>query len=127
MKSERSLVVSSLLGVVLLSLHLADDIVRGFDRVGPQNIAVVAILVTWLLGVQLVGRRSGYALLMLGGLFALGMPILHLQGRGIATVIASPGGFFFLWTLFAVGTAGTFSFLLAAHGLLRSRRPRSTS
>lgn len=38
MKNSSLLTVTSLLSIVLFSLHITDDAVHGFDRVGPQNV-----------------------------------------------------------------------------------------
>jgi len=43
-----------------------------------------------------------------------------------AGVISNSGGFFFVWTLFALSTTGWFTAILSARGIwttLRSRRP----
>jgi hypothetical protein len=115
--------IASLLSIVLLSLHLADDIVRGFDAPGLLNLVGIAILVVWLLGATMLAeRRTGAVILLVGAFFAAAMPVIHLRGSGIGDVVASPGGFFFLWTLLALGVTGTFSFLLAAHALGRRLR-----
>ena len=122
MKNDTLLTTTSLLAIVLMSLHLTDDIVRGLDPVGPKNLAV-AILVVWLVAaVLLTGKRAGYLVLSLGSLMAAGMPVLHLQGRSIGAIIQSPGGYFFLWTLLALGVTGTFALILNVRGLWNLRR-----
>ena len=48
------------------------------------------------------------------------------EGVGVASGIAnSSGGFFFVWTLIALGVTGLFSVILSARGLWSLRRGRS--
>ena len=72
-------------------------------------------------------RRSGYVIMLLGGLFAAAIPVLHMRGAGVGGEFAkSSGAFFFVWTLLALGVTGVYSVILAAHGLwsLRRGQPR---
>jgi len=86
------LTVTSLLSILLLTFHLTDDIVRGFEPGGLNNlIGGVLILVVWLYGtLVLAQRRSGYIILVLGGLLSLSVPILHMKGKGLASRAVSP-------------------------------------
>jgi len=71
----------------------------------------------------LAERRSGYIIMLIGGLFALGMPVIHmvLARTVVANEVArARGDYFFVWTLLALGVTGLFAFVLAARGL-RSR------
>jgi hypothetical protein len=127
------LTIASLLSILLFTFHLTDDIVRGIEPGGLNNlIGGVLILVVWLYATLVLGeRRSGYILLLLGGLLSLGVPVLHMKGKGvgIASGIAnSSGGYRFVWTLLALGVTGAFSVILSARGLwsLRRRRPRES-
>jgi hypothetical protein len=124
MKPDNSLIITSLLAIVLMTFHLSDDVVRGFEPGGLKNLTGIAILAVWLAAtLLLVGRRSGYIVLLLGSLLATGVPILHLSGKGVGGAIAaSPGGYFFIWTLFALGVTGISSLILSARGLWRLRR-----
>ena len=75
MKHNAILTVTSLLSILLLTLHVTDDIVRGISQAEPSNIALV-VLVVFLYGTLLLaGRRSGYVIMLLVGLFAAGMPV----------------------------------------------------
>jgi hypothetical protein len=113
------LTISSLLSILLFMLHVTDDIVRGMDKAQPANLIAVAILAVWLYGtLVLTERRSGYIITLIGGIFALGMPAIHLRGTGIGNIVKSSGGFFFLWTLFALGVLGLFSTILSVRGLV---------
>lgn len=129
MKSDNILTITSLLAIALMTLHLADDVTRGFEPGGLKNLSGIAILVVWLYAtLMLTGRRSGYVILCLGSLLAALMPVVHMSGKGVGGAIAaSSGGYFFIWTLFALGVIGAFSLILSATGLwsvLRSK-PRS--
>jgi hypothetical protein len=54
------------------------------------------------------------------------MPVLHMRGAHYGEIAKSPGGFFFVWVLWALGGLGGFTFILSARGLwdLRRRRPQ---
>jgi hypothetical protein len=123
---DRLLVITSLTAIVLMSLHITDDIVRGISPPGADNVGAVVIFVVWLVGTLLLaGRRSGYIIMLLGGIFAAAMPVLHMRGARYPAIATAPGGFFFTWTLLAVGAAGTFAVILSARALwlLRSGKP----
>lgn len=123
MRSEPLLTITSLLSILLMTLHVTDDIVRGISPPGADNVFGVVIFVVWLLGtLVLAGRASGHIIMLLGGAFAAAMPVLHMTGSGYAAIAESPGGFFFVWTLFAVGATGTVLVILAARALWRLRR-----
>jgi len=59
----------------------------------------------------------GYVIMLLGGLFAAAMPVLHMRGTRYPAIATSSGGFFFVWTLIVCGVTGTFSVILAARAL----------
>lgn len=132
MKHSLLLTIASLLSILFFTFHLADDIVRGMEPGTLTNLTAVPIFVFWLYGtLVLAGRRSGYIITFLGGLFALVVPLAHMRGRGVGVTssLANSGGhFFFVWTLFAIGVTGLFSVILSAHGLwsLPWRRPRKS-
>jgi hypothetical protein len=88
------------------------------DKAGPANFIAIGILVVWLYGtLVLTERRPGYVITLIGGIIATVVPIIHLRGTGIVNVVKSSGGFFFLWTLFALGVLGIFSIILSVRGL----------
>jgi hypothetical protein len=62
-------------------------------------------------------QRSGYVIMLLGGLFAAAMPILHMTGARYGAIATSSGGFFFIWSLIVVGTTGTLAVILAVRAL----------
>jgi hypothetical protein len=115
------LTVTSLFSIVLLSLHIAEDIVLGFAPGGLGNLAGIAILVVYLCGALLLrDRRTGLVIVLLGSIIAVGMPILHMRGAGVG-VKRSAGAFFFIWTLYALGVSGTFGVILSALAFGRKR------
>ena len=130
MKHSVTLTIASLLSILFFSLHVADDIVRGMEPGTLANLPAVPIFVFWLYGtLVLAQRRSGYIITLLGGLFALVVPLAHMRGKGVGVASRlddSSGHFFFVWTLIAIGVTGLFSAILSAHGLwsLRRGQPR---
>jgi hypothetical protein len=130
MKHSVMLTVTSLLSLLLLILHLTDDIVRGMEPGGLSNlIMVVLISVVWLCGaLMLAGRRTGYIIMLLGALLSLFVPYIHMKGKGVGVTssLANSGGhFFFVWTLLALGVTGLFAVILSARGLWSLRRGQS--
>jgi len=125
MKQNAVLVVASLLSILLLTLHITDDIVRGISKAEPANIALV-VLVVFLYGtLVLAERRSGHIIMLLIGLFAAGMPVIHMRGAHYGEIARSAGGFFFVWTLWALGGLGGLTFILSAGGLWSLRQAQS--
>src|SRR3982750_4580069 len=122
MKHNAVLVVTSLLSIVLLTLHVTDDIVRGISKAEPSNTALVVLAVLLYGTLVLAERRSGHAIMLLVGLFAAGMPVIHMMGAHYGQIAKSPGGFFFVWTLWALGGLGGFTFMLSARRLWGLRR-----
>jgi biotin transporter BioY len=121
MKPHSILVVTSLLSILLLTLHVTDDIVRGISKAEPSDIALL-VLVVLLYGTLVLGeRRSGHVIMLLVGLFAAGMPVIHMRGAHYGEIAKSAGGFFFVWTLWAHGGLGGFTFILSARGLWNQR------
>lgn len=117
MKPNALLTVTSLLSILLLSIHIADDVVRGFSGGGLENLVGIAILATYLCGALLAGeRRSGRVVVLLGSLFAAMMPVIHMTGAGVG-VGRTAGAFFFVWTLYALGVLGTFGVVLSVRAL----------
>ena len=119
MKQNVVLTIASLLSIVFVTWHTADDIVRGMEPGTLFDLIVVPILVVWLYGtLVLAGKRSGYVIILLGSLLGLVVPVIHMKGAGVGGAIAaSSGGFFFIWTLLALGVTALFSVILAARGL----------
>lgn len=114
MKPNALLSIASLLLILLMTFHITDDIVRGISPAGADNLGGVVIFLMWIIGpVLLAERRVGWVIMLLGGLFAAAMPVMHMRGVGYPAIAKSSGGFFFVWTLFAVGTLGALTVILA--------------
>jgi len=120
MKPNLLLTIASLLSILFLTFHLSDDIVRGMEKGGLSNLIALPILVIWLYGtLVLAERRSGYVIILLGSLLGLGIPFVHMKGAAVGAQVARApgGGFFFIWTMIALGVTALFSIILAARGL----------
>ena len=125
MKNDVLLIVSSLLSILLVSVHVIHDVALGIDEGGLSLLNLVVVLVLWLWGtLVLAGRRSGYVIVLVLSLLAAGVPALHMSGRsGITAGIEESGeAFLFGWTLIALAMSAIFSVLLAARGLWSLRR-----
>lgn len=119
MKQNLALTISSLLMLVLFTLHVTDDTLHakaGMDATGTSICLLIMLALLYGI-VELAGRRAGYVITFLGGLASLWMPFLHGVGPG-----STKWGFFFVWTLFALGITGAFSAILSARALWRSFR-----
>lgn len=129
MKHSVLLTIASLLSILFMTFHLADDIVRGMERGGPSSLLAVPILITWLYGTLVLSeRRSGYVIAFLGSLLGATVPVIHFMAAGGVAggqIAKSSGAFFFVWTLVALGVSAVFSFILSADGLWSMIRGRS--
>ena len=123
MKANVLLIVASLLTLLLIMFHLTDDVLLQAEGHVKYPIPVV-IFVVWLYGTLMLSERvSGYIIMLLGGVVGAGMIVVHSKGG----VVLQSGGFFFVWTLFALSATGWFTAILSARGLwltLRARRSR---
>jgi len=127
MKHHVMLTITSLLSILLLTFHLADDIIRGYSPGGVANMVAMAVLVVWLYAaLMLPERRSGYVISLLFSLFASGIPVIHMTGLGLGAG-RSVGATFFVWTLLALGLTSIFGIILAVQGLWDLRRSKSRS
>jgi len=121
MKHNAMLTIASLLSILFMTFHLADDIIRGMEKGGVATLVAVPILVVWLYGtLVLAERRSGYVIILLGSLLGLVVPVIHMMGKGVgvgSNIANSSGAFFFVWTLLALGVTALFSVILSVRGL----------
>jgi len=118
MKQNAILVATSLLSILLLTLHITDDIVRGISKAESSNTAL-AVLVVLLYGTLVLNeRRSGHVIMLLVGLLAAAMPVMHMRGTHYPDIAMSAGGFFFVWTLWALGGGGGLTFVLASERIV---------
>lgn len=123
MKRNDLLAQLSLISLLLLSLHLPDDYVHGLDRHVVDNPYAILIFVVWGCGLLLLRERLiGRIILLLGGVAALAMPIIHLNGRFPPNFATSDGAFRFVWILYALGTLGSLTVIVALRELLGGRQ-----
>ena len=129
MKNNATLTVTSLLSTVLFASHWADEVSRGMEPGTINAFGGIVILVVLLSGPLVLGaRRSGYIIMLLGGIFGLGVLVLHMTGKGMVggrIPIKSPGVYFWVWTLLVLGSTSAISAILAARGLWSLRRSQS--
>lgn len=115
MKHSVMLTITSLLSILFMAFHLADDIVRGMEPGGLSTLIGVLILVVWLYGtLVLAERRSGHLIMLLGSIFGAFVTVIHMRGAGLVggDIANSSGVFFWVWTLIALGVTATFSVIL---------------
>jgi hypothetical protein len=126
MKQNLFLTIATLLSVLFMTLHLADDIVRGMEPGGLSSLILVPIVVVLLYGTAVLGEgRSGYVIILVVSLLLLVVPVVHMKGKGVGVasgIANSSGGFFFVWTLIAIGVTALISVILSVRGLWRLRR-----
>jgi len=118
MKHSVTLTITSLLSILFGTFHLADDIDRGMSPGGLPNLFAVVICVVWLYGtLVLAERRAGYVIILIASLLLMGIPVIHMRGVGVGFGTTRSGGFFFIWTLLAIGVTSLFSVILSARAL----------
>jgi hypothetical protein len=115
---------SNTLSLLFLTLHITDDIVRGISKAESSNTALLVLAVFLYGTLVLPERRPGHVIMLLIGLLAAAMPVMHMRGAHYGEIAKSPGGFFFVWTLWALGGLGGFTLILSARGLWDLRRRR---
>jgi hypothetical protein len=114
--------VTSILSVLLLALHISQDIIFGFDRAGLNHLVGVAILLVVVCGAVLLRERVvGKVIMLLGGVMAAGMLPLHMRNGLRPEFLQKSGALVFIWTLYLLGVNGTFSAILAIRALLPRR------
>ena len=136
MKQTAMLTTASLLTILLMTIHMAGDILFKMAPAGLINLLVIFIFVAQLYGtLVLAGRRSGYIIIFLGSVLGLVVPFVHMRARRglIGGEIGNSGqALLFVWTMLALGVTATFSIILSARALLslpwrRSRRASSAA
>ena len=121
-KCDLTLTVTSLLSILFLTFHQADDIIRGYSPGGVANMVALAIVVVWLYAALVLGQeRSRYVISLLFSLLASGVPAIHMTGLGLGAG-RSAGATFFVWTLLALGLTSIFGVILSVRGLWSLKR-----
>lgn len=114
--------IMSLISLLLVSMHFPDDYVHGLDTHVVSSPYPILIFVVWACGILLFRERLiGRIILLLGGLIAIAMPIIHFNGHMPPEFAATAGAYRFVWTLYAVGTTGSLTIILALRELIRGR------
>ena len=123
MKQSLILTITSLLSILFMTFHLADDILFGMASPGLANLFAVVVFVVWQYAtLALAERRAGYIIILLGSLLGLVVPVIHMKGAsGVVggEIGKSTQAFFFVWTLLALGVTAMFSAVLSAYALWR--------
>lgn len=126
MDRKNLLTVTSLISILLLTFHFTDDMVHGLDAPGPANLIAIAVVVVFSIGPLLLRTSlAGRILILLGAIGAVGMPILHMQGRSFPEIVRGSGGFFFFWTLLMLGVLGALSLIMVVLEFWNSARART--
>jgi hypothetical protein len=111
--------------MLLLALHISQDIVFGFDPAGLHHLFGVAILVVVVCGAVLLRERpSGKVIMLLGGVIALAMMPMHMRNGLRPEFLEKSGALLFVWILYVLGVLGAFTVVLAVQAL-RDRRVAS--
>lgn len=131
MKRSVVLPVTSLLSILLASLHLADDIVYGSDKGLALHLLMAAILAVWLYGTLMLPERlSGHSIMLLGSLIGLTVFLVHATGRGGLEgmeIGRLSGAFFYVWTLLALAVVSLLSLTASVQGMWSLLRSKSLS
>jgi hypothetical protein len=124
-----TLTITSLLTILFITLHLTSDTIHarfGTPEAGGSTLVLVPVLVIWLYGTLMLAERgSGYIIMLIGSLFGMGMPVIHVMGAGgvfHGQIAKSSPAFLFVWTLHMLGVMGMFLLILSVRGLWSLRR-----
>jgi len=120
MKHAVALTVASLLTLLLLMVHLTQDVILQAE--GSVLYPVPVVIFALMLYATLAPRERlwTHVVMLLGGFFGVGMIVLHAKGLAVG----KSEGFLFVFTLFALSTTGWVTILLSAHGLAQTLRAR---
>ena len=126
MKHRVTLTIMSLLSILLFSLHWADEVARGLEPGTVSAAGGLVILAVWLSATLVFPeRRWGLVIILLGSILASGVPVLHMQGRGLVLgrygTTNANAMFFWVWTNIALGVSGMLSLVLSVRELWSSR------
>jgi hypothetical protein len=124
-KPNDLLSATTIFSVLLLAVHISQDIVFGFDRGGLNQLVGVAILFVVLCGAVLLRERTlGKVIMLFGGMMALAMMPLHMRNGLRPEFLEKNGALLFVSSLYILGVNGMFSIVLAILAL-RGRRVAS--
>jgi hypothetical protein len=99
---------------------------RGLEPGTVSGSGGLLILAVWLSATLVFAdRRWGLAIMLLEAILASGVPVLHMQGRGLVggrIAANSSGALFWVWTNIALGASGMLSLVLSVRALWNLRR-----
>ena len=118
MKQDDLLSAASLLSVLLLTLHISQDIFFSFDPWGLHHLVGVVILIVVACGAILLREQtSGKVIMLFGGVMAAGMLPLHMRNGLRPEFLEKSGALLFIWVLYALGVTGGLTVVLAVRAL----------
>lgn len=122
MKHRVTLTITSLLSILLFSFHWADEVARGLEPGTVSAVWGLLILAVWLSATLVFpDRRWGLVIILVGSILASGVPILHMQGKGLVLgrygTTNANAMFFWVWTNIALGGSGMVSLVLSVREL----------
>jgi hypothetical protein len=120
------LTTSSLLSAVLLTLHISQDIIFGFDTAGLNHLVGVGIILVIVIGTLLLPNgRLGKVIMLLGGVMSAGMLPLHMRNGLKLEFLQTSGATLFVWTVYLLGVMGFFSMIVAVLELAKPTDAKS--
>src|SRR5262245_38672734 len=117
MKQTAILTTTSLLSILLLTLHITDDIVRGISKAEPSKTALLVLAVLLYGTLVLAERRSGHVITLVVGLLGAGMRGSHMSGAHSPESATATRTVLFGWTLLGLGGRGGCTSSLSARAL----------
>ncbi|MFL6467513.1 MAG: hypothetical protein ACJ72Z_06100 [Pyrinomonadaceae bacterium] len=115
------LTITSLVSILFLIFHFADEVARGMEPGGLNMVIPMFIIAAFLYGTLVLGgRRSGYIIMLLIAIFGTGIPILHMTGVGLVggkIAVDSSGAFFWVWQNMTMCVISAVSLILAVRCL----------
>jgi hypothetical protein len=124
MKHTATLTVLSVISILLVLLHVADDIVRGYEPGGLKHIQTILTMGVWLYAaVALSEGRVKYVLLLLGSLLGVAVSLAHMRGAGLVggRIAGSSGMLVWVYPILILGVTASVSIVLSARGLWNAR------
>lgn len=124
MNHKVTLTVTSLLSIILFSLHWADEVARGLEPGTMSALGGILLLAIWLTATLVFSdKRWGLAVVLLFSILAVGVPVLHMTGRGLVQgrYATNATMLFWVWTNIALGASGIVSFALSVRVLWSAR------
>ena len=128
MTHRATLTVTSVISIVLVLLHVSDDIVRGYEPGGLKHIQTIVTMSVWLYAtLGLSERRPKYILLLLGSLLGVAVSLAHMRGVGLigGRIAGSSGMLLWVMTVITLGVTASVSVVLSARGLWSLRKAAS--